>query len=83
MPKIVALKPGNNPDAEEAHKAILDFAEAAKENGVTSIMMIGISPTQHVCSNFMVAPGEHLRLLGILRIMNLQLELTVLEEFEE
>jgi hypothetical protein len=83
MPKIVALKPENNPDAEEAHKAILEFANSAKENGITSVMLVGISPTQHVCSHFHIAPTEHLRLLGILRVTALQLEASILEEFEE
>lgn len=83
MAKIVSLKPEKNPDAEEAYKAILDFAESCKEANVTSICLVGISPTQESRVTFYIGTGEHLRLLGLMHLTRAQFELDMMEDLAE
>lgn len=83
MAKLVSLKPEKNPDAEEALKTILEFAEACKAANVTSVCLIGISPSQESRTSFYVAAGEHLRLLGLVHLTRAQFELDIVEDLSE
>jgi hypothetical protein len=83
MSKLIAIKPENHPDVEEAHKAILEFAKDCKEFGITSVTLVGISPSQKVASTMYVSGNDHLRLLALLGMVRNEFEAELLEELRE
>lgn len=82
MSKLVSLKAENHPDAEEAHKAILEFAKDCKDFGVTSVVLVGISPAQKVASAMFVSANDHLRLLGLMGMIHSEFQQELLDELK-
>ena len=69
-----------NPAVDEVQRACEEFAKIAKENGMTAILLLAISPTQRFATRVIASPADQLKLIGLLELMKTELVLDLAEE---
>ena len=58
-----------NPAVEEVQAAIQEFAETCKEHGMTSILLIAMSPGHRFATRTVAAPLDQLKLMGLVDVI--------------
>lgn len=64
--KVTKLK---NTAVDEVEKAVLEFVEIVKENDMTCVVMIALSPNHRIATRSVVSGNDHLKMMGALELI--------------